>query len=53
MDIEDNAEHGSHEPENLHDKHALFLQLTKDIEFVQMLADPNYLRELHKRGYFY
>ena len=29
------------------------MHLVKDLEFVQQLANPNYIRELHKRGYFY
>lgn len=35
------------------ENYQLYKQLIKDLEFVQMLADIEYLRALHVRGYFY
>ena len=31
----------------------LYLQFKKDAEFVQMLADVVYIKQLRERGYFY
>ena len=44
----------SEEPnQDADENYQLYKQLIKDLEFVQMLGDVNYLRELHTRGYFY
>ena len=45
----------SEEPalQDAEENHQLYKQLVKDMEFVQMLADVAYLRQLHTRGYFY
>ena len=34
------------------DKYSRYRQMIKDIEFVQMLANPRYVVELVDRGYF-
>ncbi len=38
---------------DVEETYQLYKQLVKDMEFVQMLADVEYLRALHIRGYFY
>ena len=35
------------------ESYELYKQLVKDLEFVQMLGDIAYLRQLHVRGYFF
>ena len=35
------------------DRYSVYRQMIKDIEFVQMLADPRYVFDLIKRGYFH
>lgn len=49
MDVQSSEEPNQDAQEN----YQLYKQLIKDLEFVQMLGDVNYIRELHKRGYFY
>jgi hypothetical protein len=53
MDENLSSEKNELNPYDTEEAYELYKQFVKDIEFVQMLGDVGYLRQLHVRGYLY